>query len=182
MGYVAVQFRSISPKSEARHIGPKGNIIPVSGHPNSPSVYSQLVRCRMSDRYRSRSSVCAPADRSRCLVDEAENLILANVQVPIEISELCRALAVSERTLRKAFQKVHKLPPCRRLRWLRLSHARRALMSVGGSSVTEIATGLGFVELGRFSVEYRKIFGERPSETLRQAMQNRHGVAADQRT
>jgi AraC family ethanolamine operon transcriptional activator len=115
-------------------------------------------------------SVPAPADRSRRLVDQAESLVLANVQVPVEIAALCQALDVSERTLRKAFQKVHRLPPCRRLRWLRLSHARRALMSVGGSSVTEIATGFGFVELGRFSVEYRKIFGERPSETLRQAM------------
>ena len=168
MGYVAVQFRCISPKFEARHIGPKGNIIPVSGHPSSPSVYSQLVRCRMSDRYRSRSSVCSPADRSRCLVDEAENLILANVQVPIEISELCRALAVSERTLRKAFQKTRGLPPCRRLRMLRLSGARRVLLSAHGRcvTVTEIATSFGFVELGRFSVEYRKMFGESPSETL----------------
>jgi transcriptional regulator GlxA family with amidase domain len=115
-------------------------------------------------------SVLTPADRSRRLVDQAESLVLANVQAPVEIAALCQALAVSERTLRKAFQKVHRLPPCRRLRWLRLSHARRALMSVGGSSVTEIATGFGFVELGRFSVEYRKIFGERPSETLRQAI------------
>jgi AraC-like DNA-binding protein len=38
-------------------------------------------------------------------------------------------------------------------------------------TVTEIATGFGFVELGRFSVEYRKIFGESPSQTLHQASQ-----------
>ena len=41
-------------------------------------------------------------------------------------------------------------------------------------TVTEIATALGFVELGRFSVEYRKAFGECPSETLRQAFRE-HG-------
>jgi AraC-like DNA-binding protein len=33
-------------------------------------------------------------------------------------------------------------------------------------TVKEIATGFGFLELGRFSVEYRKVFGESPSQTL----------------
>ena len=42
-------------------------------------------------------------------------------------------------------------------------------------TVTEIATALGFVELGRFSVEYRKAFGESPSETLRQAFREHGG-------
>jgi transcriptional regulator GlxA family with amidase domain len=32
--------------------------------------------------------------------------------------------------------------------------------------VTQIATDHGFWELGRFSVNYRAIFGEVPSETL----------------
>ena len=102
------------------------------------------------------------------LVERAERLALANFQTPLDIATLCRTLAVSERTLRKAFQKIRGLPPCRRLRMLRLSGARRVLLSAHGRcvTVTEIATSFGFVELGRFSVEYRKTFGESPSETL----------------
>ena len=44
-----------------------------------------------------------------------------------------------------------------------------------GRHVTEIATALGFVELGRFSVEYRRAFGESPSETLRRALREHGG-------
>jgi AraC-like DNA-binding protein len=33
-------------------------------------------------------------------------------------------------------------------------------------SVTEIAMQWGFTHMGRFSIEYRQRFGERPSETL----------------
>jgi AraC-like DNA-binding protein len=51
---------------------------------------------------------------------------------------------------------------------LRLSNARRALLSADGAlaKVTEIAMSFGFAELGRFSVEYKKAFGESPSQTL----------------
>jgi transcriptional regulator GlxA family with amidase domain len=102
------------------------------------------------------------------LVERAEKLALADLDEPFHISALCRALAVSERTLRKAFHRTYGVPPCRRLRMLRLSQARRALLSADGkfATVTGIATSFGFVELGRFSVEYRKTFGESPSQTL----------------
>jgi transcriptional regulator GlxA family with amidase domain len=113
----------------------------------------------------------------RCndLVDQAEFLALADIDEPLHISALCRALAVSERTLRKAFHKIHGVPPCRHLRMLRLSRARRALLTADckQATVTEIATYFGFVELGRFSVEYRKIFGESPSQTLHRASRTR---------
>jgi len=110
-------------------------------------------------------------DRPCCdLVEQAEALALAlaDLGVPLHISALCRVLAVSQRTLRKAFHKNHGAPPCRQLRMLRLSHARSALLSADCkfATVTEIATSFGFVELGRFSVEYRKAFGESPSDTL----------------
>ena len=107
----------------------------------------------------------------RDLVYQAQAVALAELGSPLNISDLCEVLAVSERTLRKAFHNIHGLPPCRHLRMQRLSQARRALLSadVSFTTVTEVATLFGFVKLGRFSVEYRKLFGESPSQTLQRA-------------
>jgi transcriptional regulator GlxA family with amidase domain len=123
-----------------------------------------------------------PRESNPCsdLVEQAERLALAHLDEPLPISALCRILEVSERTLRKAFQKIHGRPPCRHLRTLRLSQARRAFLSADCklSTVTEIATCFGFVELGRFSVEYRKVFGESPSQTLYRASRTKALPAA----
>jgi AraC-like DNA-binding protein len=50
----------------------------------------------------------------------------------------------------------------------RMHLARRALARANPSAttVTAIATALGFWVLGRFSLEYRALFGELPKETL----------------
>jgi AraC family ethanolamine operon transcriptional activator len=105
------------------------------------------------------------------LVAQAETLALSGLDERLQISGLCDVLAVSERTLRKAFHKIYGAPPCRHLRMLRLSQARRALLAVdsAATTVTEIAMDFGFLELGRFSVEYREAFGESPSQTLQRA-------------
>jgi AraC family ethanolamine operon transcriptional activator len=36
----------------------------------------------------------------------------------------------------------------------------------GTARVTDVAMRWGFWQLGRFAVEYRALFGERPSQTL----------------
>jgi AraC-like DNA-binding protein len=102
------------------------------------------------------------------LVQRAEALALASVDEPLHVSALCLVIGVSERTLRKAFLGVHGIPPCRHLRMLRLLSARRALLSADSTlaNVTQIALSFGFAELGRFSVEYKRAFGESPSQTL----------------
>ena len=155
-------------------------------HPNAsastvvPWIVAATVGVNMPSRQYSPSltlGLRASAGSSRDLVAHAERLALADLQTSLDIAALCRALAVSERTLRKAFHRIHGLPPHRCLRMFKLSRARGELMMARGRSVTvtEIATALGFVELGRFSVEYRKAFGESPSETLRQAFRDPGG-------
>jgi AraC-like DNA-binding protein len=106
------------------------------------------------------------------LVKRSERTVLADLQTPISIAMLCRTLGVNDRYLRRVYERVHGTPPLQYLRMLKLSRARQALMSVRGPSVTvtKIANRLGFRELGRFSVDYRKMFGESPSATLRKAL------------
>jgi transcriptional regulator GlxA family with amidase domain len=62
--------------------------------------------------------------------------------------------------------------PLQYFQMLRLARVRRALMSARSLSVivAKTATRFGFRQLGRFSVEYRTVFGESPSETLRHAV------------
>jgi adenylate cyclase len=66
------------------------------------------------------------------------------------------------------------------VRRVRLSHARQELLNGGPeTTVTSIALGTGFDQLGRFAGEYRKAFGERPSRTIQRARTSRSGANPD---
>ena len=60
----------------------------------------------------------------------------------------------------------------------RMNQVRVALMRAdpAKATVTGIATGHGFWELGRFSVAYRTLFGESPSASLRRPTDDRRIV------
>jgi transcriptional regulator GlxA family with amidase domain len=53
----------------------------------------------------------------------------------------------------------------RYLRDARFERVREALLRAQDQSVTQVAMRWGFYHLGRFAVDYRKRFGEMPSET-----------------
>lgn len=108
--------------------------------------------------------------RSGQLLKTAREFIdatLAAGQIP-SIVDICRQLGVSERTLQYAFQHNMQLTPVAYLRIRRLNKVRTALLSATSphATVTHIATAWGFVHLGKFSQDYRRMFGERPSDTL----------------
>jgi AraC-like DNA-binding protein len=79
------------------------------------------------------------------------------------------AIGVSSRTLRLACQEQLGVSPTQYLLLRRMRLARRALQQANpdATTVTDIATILGFWELGRFAVRYRQIFGESRFSILR---------------
>jgi AraC-like DNA-binding protein len=84
------------------------------------------------------------------------------------ISEMCLVAHVGGRRLRQAFHDTCDVSPRRFFRhWILCqAHDRLLAAASGSTSVTRIATDLGLSHLGRFSVQYRELHGECPSETL----------------
>lgn len=116
----------------------------------------------------------------RQIVELIEAMARELTDESLYIDDICRAAGVSQRTLRTAFHEIYGSPPYRHLRTMRMGEARKALLSPVNptQTVTEVAMQFGFLELGRFSVEYRRAFGERPSATLRRAVETIQNLEA----
>jgi AraC family ethanolamine operon transcriptional activator len=86
----------------------------------------------------------------------------------VGVGDLCRATAVTPRTLEYGFREGLGLSPLRFVRLLRFHLARRELAAAqaGTTTVAEIADRLGLLHHSRFAAEYATLFGEMPSQTL----------------
>lgn len=86
-----------------------------------------------------------------------------------DIGALCHELGVGRRTLFYALRHSLGLTPRRYFEILRLSQLRRQLQAASAdvNTVTQLATDLGFGDLGRMAGKYHAQFGEYPSETLK---------------
>jgi AraC-like DNA-binding protein len=113
----------------------------------------------------SRGSVCMGGDYR--LVRRARDFIEANLGEALRVSELCRACGVSYKTLERHFARQTGVGPRRYLALARLTRARAMLQAkeFAGLRVADIALRCGFTHLGRFSVEYRRHFGETPANS-----------------
>jgi AraC-like DNA-binding protein len=106
---------------------------------------------------------------STTVVRHAIELMHDHPQTPWDTAQLSRATGVSARSLQKAFQRCGHPPPMTYLRRLRLHKARAELTAhcLNPLTVTTVASHWGFLHLSRFAEQYRQLYGESPSETLR---------------
>ena len=97
--------------------------------------------------------------------------IEANADRALYMAEISTAIGVSGRVLRHCCKEHLGMGANQYLMVRRMHLARRALRQSNPDrfTVTEAATRYGFWELGRFSVGYKSLFGEMPSQTLRGA-------------
>lgn len=87
----------------------------------------------------------------------------------LRIADLCASHNISRRTLEVAFRDRFGVSPSAFLKRMRLLQAHRDLVTASceESSVGDIMDRVGLSHVGRFAQEYRAMFGELPSHTLR---------------
>ena len=93
---------------------------------------------------------------------------------PVYVEDLCRATGLPERTLRLLFLEQFGESPVRVLRARRLCLTYETLQEpgVGLKQIRQVAGSYGFWHMGQFAADYRALFGERPSDTVRRARQS----------
>lgn len=85
---------------------------------------------------------------------------------PVSIDELAAVAGASARSIFRTFKQSRGYTPQEFARKVRLNRARDMLLQ-SQLSMTEIAHACGFADASHFSREYKKAFGERPSELRR---------------
>ncbi len=110
----------------------------------------------------------APVPRMDQAIRQVREHVAAQPFDALKVRDLSRHLGISERTLRHSFRDRLGLSPKAYLRDRRLNLARRALRRAVASrtKVSDVASLCGFGHMGQFAADYRRLFGELPSETL----------------
>lgn len=125
-----------------------------------------LILCGAQHSYR---DALEATERSVCPrhVVKAYQYMEANARENITIADLTRLTGVSGRALYEGFRRFKGSSPKACLRAIRMQAIRKELLAGTADDVTRVAARWGFTHLGRFASSYQKIFGEKPSHTLR---------------
>jgi len=101
-------------------------------------------------------------------IRQAVDYIATHIDGELTIQQVADAIGSSVRSLQQGFQRHRQTSPHAHLKAVRLARVRAELLD-GASrrSVEDIARHWGFINRGHFAVEYRRTFGELPSETRR---------------
>lgn len=100
----------------------------------------------------------------------AAEFMRANLGEAMTLADICAAARASERTVEYAFRDLYGVGAKRYLKILRLHRVRRQLRGLAPEAIViqAIAQDAGFWHMGHFTADYRRLFGETPTATLRQ--------------
>ena len=109
-----------------------------------------------------------PRDPGARLVRQACELIAQAAGEPLRLTEVAVTLGISLRHLQAGFRRHLNTTPQSFLKDCRLEHAlQRLSFAAPDETAASIAKSCGFTHPGQFAGDYRRRFGESPSDTLR---------------
>ena len=128
-----------------------------------------LARRLIATIAESKGSMLKLALRRRDIaLNSAVDFIVESDSPVTSVQELCSIAHVSERTLEYAFRERFGQTPKTFTLTNRLNNVRKMLTRANPDvdKIYEIAGQHGFFHMGQFSSDYKRLFGEQPSETL----------------
>ena len=101
-------------------------------------------------------------------LEPAEEYLCAHLKNPVTRDTLAEVSGRSIRSLSRIFQQKHGMGPMTFLRCRRLEAIYLDLLGAepGSTTVIRVVTSYGFTHSGKFSIDYKTMFGESPSATL----------------
>ena len=144
--YLTEEFPTLSVKPEYEKI--------------EPEILRQLFSCMHF----------TPLEKSRkkFQTKRIRDMLHENIDQEIDISLLTNELDISESQLHHAFKKEYGITPKKYLQQLRFNTIKKELIAANPNSVTitDIAYKYNFLHMSHFTKEYKKMFGQTPSQTL----------------
>ena len=102
-------------------------------------------------------------------MQKAREYIEAHLREQVRVDAICRYAGTTLKSLERVFARELGMSPQKYVKIRRLNEAHHLLWHTTSRQdirIADVAIGCGFVHLGRFSVDYRRYFGELPRETL----------------
>ena len=99
--------------------------------------------------------------------------IVEHIVEPLEMYKLCQLTNKSVRTIERTFKQVFSITVREYHSSYRLALIRQTLIHNKNISVSNTALKYGYLHLGRFANNYKKLFGELPSKTLAKSLKVR---------
>lgn len=136
----------------------------------SAQIEQMVISMLLTSQESNYSEELAGEDRSIApsFIKRIERYIEEHAEDPITIVDLAEHAGVSSRSIFNGFRHFRNTSPMLYLKEVRMRRVNEELtrLKTGEATVTSIAYRWGFSHLGHFTTDYKRRFGESPSQTL----------------
>ncbi len=146
-------------------IGAVGRFLLALETPNERQVLAplhlrEIVYHLLQTEQRARLLEHAAREAQAHAVTSAISVMKQEMQQPLTVQELARAVCMSESAFAHLFKATTGVPPLQYLKQLRMEHASKLITH--GTSVGDAADKVGYSSASHFTTEFKRYFGDTP--------------------